>query len=320
MTTAAPARRRPRKRRSDSTTRRGHGRRLIEAVEAFESFPALSCARGELLGLLNRGARTEEIVLVIESDAALTMAVLRLANADRSSRRRALCAIPNAVAAIPVEDLLRVVDRIPTFELLGRGGPWAAAAQRFRLHATATVRAAERLIEAGHSDNPGELRVTALLHDIGKLALGQAHEYTAEDGGGSPEARLLAERRRWGLDHALIGGVVARRLDMPESVATMIERHHTDDAKAAVLRVADMLAHYLAGDPVDLDELVSSATTFGLAGARLDAVLWRPLGVPIRGDEHAQISSTRAIVVPAVVQHPESTADTVDMTPSDCRS
>jgi hypothetical protein len=105
------------------------------------------------------------------------------------------------------------------------------------------------------------------------------------------------------VDHALIGGVVARRLGMPEPVATMIERHHTDDAQAAVLRVADMLAHYLAGDALDLDELVSSAASFGLGGTRLDAVL---RGVPRRRDEGAQISSTRAIVVRPTVEDPET--------------
>ena len=301
MTAAAPAKPRAGKRASSPTkrSRGGHGRRLIESIEAFEQFPALSCARSELLGLLNAEGSTKEIVVVIESDAALTMATLRLANASRSRRSRAICGIPDAVASTSVDDLRGVVEAIPTFELLGPTGPWDDAAQRFRLHATATVRAAERLIDAGHTEQPDQLRVAALLHDIGKLVLGQAYEHHSRDSDGPPSVRLLAERREWGLDHALVGGVVARRYGVPAPVATLIERHHTDDPDAALLRVADMLAHYSAGHPVDLDDLVASAAMFGLAGARLDGILYGLPGAgrPARRVERSPLSPQQTAAI-----------------------
>ena len=57
---------------------------------------------------------------------------------------------------------------------------------------------------------------------------------------------MHAERRELGVDHGLVGGVLARRWGLPGSLATAIERHHADDAtgEAAIVRLADMLAHY----------------------------------------------------------------------------
>ena len=94
--------------------------------------------------------------------------------------------------------------------------------------------------------------VTALLHDIGKLVL--MHAYPGYPGqvhgtARTPEERIHRERRELGVDHALVGGVLARRWGLPKAVASVIERHHADDAdgEAAFVRLADMLAHYAQG-------------------------------------------------------------------------
>ena len=75
--------------------------------------------------------------------------------------------------------------------------------------------------------------VTALLHDIGKLVLMHAYPgYPAQVHGEArtPEERIHRERRELGVDHALVGGVLARRWGLPKSLASTIERHHADDA------------------------------------------------------------------------------------------
>ena len=98
------------------------------------------------------------------------------------------------------------------------------------------------------------LLTSALLHDIGKLVLVHAYPaYPAQVHGTArtPEERVHAERRELGVDHGLVGGVLARRWGLPSSLATAIERHHSDDAtgEAAIVRLADMLAHYGHGSP-----------------------------------------------------------------------
>jgi hypothetical protein len=66
----------------------GHGRRLTLAFDALEAFPALAESRNRLLRLVReQEASFGEIVQAVESDVALVIAVLRIAN--RAKGRKA---------------------------------------------------------------------------------------------------------------------------------------------------------------------------------------------------------------------------------------
>src|SRR5882724_1686944 len=59
----------------------GHGRRLTAAFEALEAFPALTESRNRVMRLLSAERISgAEVVAAVESDVALAIAVLRLAN------------------------------------------------------------------------------------------------------------------------------------------------------------------------------------------------------------------------------------------------
>ena len=172
---------------------------------------------------------------------------------SRPSSRRVELLSPEAVQAL--------ATRARTFDFFERSTVWDAAPERFRLHGVATQRAAERLATEAGYEHRDRLMVTALLHDIGKLVLMHAYPgYPGQVHGDArtPEERIHRERRELGVDHALVGGVLARRWGLPKSVASVIERHHAEDAvgEAAFVRLADMLAHYAQGSAVSPTELL----------------------------------------------------------------
>lgn len=77
------------------TRDQGHGHRLTAAFEALEGFPALGESRDRLLRLLDEPEFSAgDVVTAVESDLALTIGVLRLANqvarANRFARVPAL--------------------------------------------------------------------------------------------------------------------------------------------------------------------------------------------------------------------------------------
>ncbi len=149
------------------------------------------------------------------------------------------------------------------------------------------------------------LMVTSLLHDIGKLVLVHAYPgYPRQVHGEArtPEDRLQRERLELGVDHALVGGVLARRWGLPRSLAQVIEHHHADngEGEAAIVRLADMLAHYVLGGQVTPSELLSAARAVGLKPADLRTVMYDlPLASP--GSRPRQIDpcpmSTREVDV-----------------------
>ncbi len=267
----------------------GHGRRLTAAFEALGAFPALAESRTRVLQLLSRdGPSTSEVISVVESDVALAISVLRLANRVAGSTRGKVEDIVKAVEVLSPNAVQAIVSRARTFDFFERSTPWEGAPERFRLHATATQRAAERLCAESHYDQRDRLTVGALLHDVGKLVLQHAYPgYPAQihNGARTPEERVKRERRELGVDHALVGGVLARRWGLPATLASAIERHHADDAEdeAAFIRLSDMLAHYGQGAAVSAGELLKAARRIGLAPNELRTVMYDlPLGQAAR--------------------------------------
>jgi putative nucleotidyltransferase with HDIG domain len=257
----------------------GHGRRLTMAFEALEAFPALAESRDRLLSVVSKDhVATADVVAAVESDVALIIAVLRLANRTLEGRAR----VDTAVAAVEVlstTTVQAVANRMRTFDFFERASVWDAAPERFRLHALATQHAADRIaIEVGY-ENRDRLTVTSLLHDIGKLVLLHAYPgYPSQvhRGARTPEERIHQERRELGVDHALVGGVLIRRWGLPASLASPIERHHNPDVEgeAAFIRLADMLAHYEQGGRVSPNEMLHTARSVGLGPDELRRVMY----------------------------------------------
>jgi len=258
----------------------GHGKRLTAAFEALEVFPALAESRNRLLTLVSdERPSVGDMVRAIESDVALVIAIMRLANGFDSPRRGQVDSVVAAVEFLTPESMHTLAAKAETFEFFERGKKWDAAPERFRLHAVAVQRAADRLAASAGYQHRDRLLITALLHDIGKLVLMHAYPGYPKQVHGparTPEERLHYERRELGVDHALVGGVLARRWNLPKAVASAIERHHADDAQgdAAFVRLADMLAHYSQGSPVSSSELLKAARNVGFGPSELRAVLY----------------------------------------------
>ena len=284
----------------------GHGRRLTAAFEALEAFPALAESRNRLLRLVSADrVSPADIVATVESDIALVVAVLRMANQLDERRRGRVESVVKAVEILSPESVQALASKARTFDFFERSSVWDSAPERFRLHGVATQRAADRLASEAGYEHRDRLMVTSLLHDIGKLVL--THAYPGYPGqvhgeAQTPEERIHRERRELGVDHALVGGVLARRWGLPPRLATAIERHHADEVEgeAALIRLADMLAHYTAGQPVEPARMLKVARSLGLTADQLRSVMYElPYGT--EGSQRRQIDpcplSTREVEV-----------------------
>jgi putative nucleotidyltransferase with HDIG domain len=269
----------------------GHGRRLTLAFEALEAFPALAESRDRLLSVASKDhVATSEIVTAVESDVALIIAVLRLANQAPSGRGR-VDTVVGAVELLSTQTVQALADRVRTFDFFERSSVWEAAPERFRLHALATQHAADRLAAEIGYEHRDRLTATSFLHDIGKLVLlhaypgypGQVHR-----GAKTPEDRIHQERRELGVDHALVGGVLARRWGLPATIATTIERHHNPDVdgEPALVRLADMLAHYAQGAAVSPAAMLHTARALGLGPAEIRRVMYELPSAPSQRRRH----------------------------------
>jgi putative nucleotidyltransferase with HDIG domain len=253
---------------------------LTAAFEALEAFPMLVESRNRVLRLFESDdPPTADVVAAVEADVALAVAVLRLANRVEGRTRGHVETAVKGVELLTPKTVHAIASRARTFDFFERTAVWQGVPERFRLHAVATQRAADRLARELNYEARDRLIVTSLLHDIGKLVLVHAYPgYPRQVHGDArtPEDRIQRERRELGVDHALVGGVLARRWGLPSSIASVIERHHAEDSEgeAALVRLADMLAHYSQSGSISPAELLRVSRIVRIKPAELRAVMY----------------------------------------------
>lgn len=267
--------------------------RLPAAIERMDSMPALAESRNRVLRvLLDEHLNSDDLITAVESDVALVVAVMRLANADERRRGR-IATVPDAVRVLAPEGIETLARRIGVYGFFERIPGWQLPPERFRLHAVAVAGTADMLARELEHPRRDELLVAALLHDLGKVVMADAYPgYTERmsDPALSPDERAQAERREYGVDHAVIGGVMLRRWRLPQVIARAVERHHSPEAdgEAAILRLADGLAHYELGAPVRPAELEQAAAPLGIDVAALESIMYR---LPDRGERRRRTQS-----------------------------
>jgi putative nucleotidyltransferase with HDIG domain len=253
----------------DASGKPAPGARLAAAFEAVERFPVLMESRSRVMQAATaETARTGDLVDAIEADVGLAIAVLRYAN--RSGQEAgSIGGIPAALDVLKPSGVLAIAGTAHAFDFFEPNGGWELKPERFRVHALATQQAADEIGRAVGWAERDELAVAALLHDVGRLVVSKLHPGKKgyfDAASRTPEQRLREERDQLGIDHALVGGVLARRWNLPQQIAIAIERHHADDTDglAALVATADMVAHYTQGEAVMPDRLRAAAERCGL--------------------------------------------------------
>ena len=254
------------------------GRRLADAFDAVSALPVLAEARRRLIDACAReSASNADLSEAIESDAVLAVAIMRAANNGVGPAGRAGGA-NDAVEELSPAGISSVAAELPTYDVLASPAALSIRQERFRRHAVAVRRATERVGELARLANPDELAIAALLHDIGRLVMielyGGEQELTRSSQ--TPDERVRAERREFGIDHALVGAVLIRRWGLRPAIAAAVERHHAPDASghAAAIRLGDLVAHQSAGDPVAPDALREAAMPLGIGDDELSSLLY----------------------------------------------
>ncbi len=241
----------------------GHGRRLTAAFEALEAFPVLAESRNRVMRLFEAGdPPTAEVVTAVESDVALAVAVMRLANQIDGRKRGRVESAVEGVEVLSPQAVHAIASRARTFDFFERTAVWQGIPERFRLHAVATQQAADRVAREIEYEFRDRLMITSLLHDVGKLVL--VHAYPGYVRRSLPRRGSYAHTypRRWITLGALPSSPAA--LDSPRGPPGPCRAPTTS---ACAPRVRNRAAHHSTG-------IFEAATGGGprSAGAPLDGV------------------------------------------------
>jgi putative nucleotidyltransferase with HDIG domain len=199
-------------------------------------------------------ARIEQVVMVLESDPALSARLLRLVNSAGYGLKVRCTSVRHAAVLVGTRRLNQVATTAAILDLFESSNTLAAEL----LEHAAVVGSLCRYL-AVHLGLPhDELFTCGFLHDIGKIMLLDTERETypalLREFGGNADSVHEQERRVFGFDHATLGAHVLTAWNIPEPVPKVIAWHHQParalqdsllSAMVQTLRLADLLAYEL---------------------------------------------------------------------------
>lgn len=204
-------------------------------LSQLDRLPTLPAVAARLLAVTTSDeSSARDVVEVVESDAALTAAILRLVRRAESGVRGEALTVAQAVTLLGFTAVRNAVLSIQLFEAFAKPEEDdRAAVTRKGLwqHSLAVACAAEMIAErVGGADTKGEAFVCGLLHDIGKIALDACWPKSYARVVDRVERRGACicdvEQDIFGLDHTVAGKRLVTRWGLAQAIVECTWLHH----------------------------------------------------------------------------------------------
>lgn len=221
-------------------------------VVGAKPFPVAAKRLEELTRTAN--VRIEQVVVVLESDPALSARLLRLVNSAGYGLKVRCTSVRHAAVLVGTRRLNQVATTAAILDLFESSNTLATEL----LEHAAIVGSLCRYLAVHLGLPQDELFTCGFLHDIGKIMLldteREVYPALLREFGGNADSVHEQERRVFGFDHATLGAHVLTAWNIPEPVPKVIAWHHQParalqdsllSAMVQTLRLADLLAYEL---------------------------------------------------------------------------
>jgi putative nucleotidyltransferase with HDIG domain len=219
---------------------------LRQILRQVKSFPGMPTTAAKLMPLLRDSASNiAPVEDLIKYDPGLTANLLKLTNSAYFGLPARISSVHQAILLLGRKRLLQLVTTmcmsglmkksVPGYDL-PQGGLWR--------HSVAVAVAADRLVQSLNITQADEVFTAALLHDIGKMVLG---DYVQEDLENIREMVAkgisfeVAEFVVLGTNHADIGARILNNWSMPEELVQAVAWHHDPDQCQNHCRLSDLV-------------------------------------------------------------------------------
>ena len=226
---------------------------MVEDVATIHSLPMFYSQLSEAID--HPRSSIGDIAKIISEDMGLTARILKLANSPLFGYFSKIDSITQAVTIIgvfQVRDLALAISVMDVFKGIPED---LVNMEQFWKHSIATGLAARLLATSQREANVERFFVAGILHDIGRLVMyvrvPDICLQLLEESRATGSLLYLAERERFGFDHADVGGTLLRRWKIPPSVGEPVGCHHGCSKasqyprEASILHFADVVSHAL---------------------------------------------------------------------------
>ena len=208
---------------------------LKHITSLLKSFPSMPGAAVRLLALIDDPEiSVAQIEKILRQDAGLTANLLKLANSAYFGIPAKVGSVRQAVLLLGLKRLIQMVIASCVGSIMDKPVPgYDLPPGELWRHSLAVTVAAEGLVNELKIEAAEEIFTAALLHDVGKLVLG---EFVADDfnkienilSRGVPFE--TAENMVLGTNHADIGAHILDQWSLPPSIVNAVRWHHDPES------------------------------------------------------------------------------------------
>jgi putative nucleotidyltransferase with HDIG domain len=225
-----------------------------QVLRSLKNLPPFPTVAHRALLLFNQPeVSIQELVEVVKFDPAITANILRICNSAYFARHRGIQSLHEALLLLGTHELLKIIVLSGVTRLFADPTP-GYYSERLGLwrHSVSCALMMDLLARKLSLADQANGFTAGLLHDIGKVVLGLFVEQkfaeimeVVEKQGVSFRA---GEKVVLGIDHAEMGGEMARLWNFPDSLRMAIAYHHLDKPEAytedliLLVYLADQLA------------------------------------------------------------------------------
>jgi putative nucleotidyltransferase with HDIG domain len=215
-------------------------------ASAISSFPGMPGTAVKLLGLIDDPAmRVSQIEEILRHDPGLTANVLRLANSAYFGIPSKVGSIRQAVILLGLKRLIQMVIAACVSAIMDKSVPgYDLPPGELWRHSIAASVAAEGLVKVLKVEAAEEIFTAALLHDVGKLVLGdfvkdefKQIETAVAEGIGFE----MAEKIVLGTNHAEVGARILTKWLLPPEIVNAVQFHHAPEASEQLNSMLDIV-------------------------------------------------------------------------------
>ncbi len=234
--------------------------------------------------LADEDANPREINALITKDPALAARVLKVANSPMYGASRSIATLNDALMFMGFDSISSL---IMTAVLKGMYSKVGLAEKLLWEHSVGCGLASRKIADAIRYRRKEEAYLAGLMHDVGKTALflhapdamGEILESVYND-----ESDFFgAEERRFGFNHAMVGGAIATNWRFTAEIEEAIANHHQPELNSStnelipIVSAANAVCHKLGVGPIrkpDLDmDRIKSFKVLGLDADRIEEIL-----------------------------------------------
>ncbi|NNL76300.1 MAG: HDOD domain-containing protein [Desulfobacterales bacterium] len=209
--------------------------RLKKIASLLKSFPSMPGAAIKLLALMDDPeVSVLQIEEILRHDPGLTANVLKLANSAYFGMPSKVGSIKQAVLNLGFKRLVQMVVASCVSAVMDKPVPgYDLSPGELWRHSIAVTVAAEGLAKELKIETAEEIFTAALLHDLGKLVLGEfiQDDFKKIESALTPEISFeAAENLVLGTNHADIGAQILTQWSLPPATVNAVRWHHNPES------------------------------------------------------------------------------------------